>query len=212
MMVRMVVGVAMLALLSGCALNRSQVEVDGNAGAVPTTASVNGKKVYITAVDERVFQSKPTTPDNPSVMFQQMEDKAITERVIARKRNTYGMHIGDVLLKPGHTVPGIVSDAVAAAYRQAGYQVVSEPGVQGATGVQVNIAQFWSWTVLRGVLDSVTYNRAVLNIKPADGPEYQVKTEVNKEFAIGSTDRWKVITEDGLKAVTQQTLKHLQQP
>lgn len=211
MMVRMVLGVVMVALLGGCALNRSQVAVNGEAGAVPTTASMNGKKVYISAVDERVFHAKPATPDNPSVLFKQIDDKAITERAIARKRNLYGMHIGDVLLQPGHTVPGIVSDAVASAYRQAGYEVVSNPGVQGATGVQVNISQFWSWTVLRGVLDSVTYNRAVLNIKPADGPEYQVKTEVNKEFDITTSDKWKIITEDGLKAVTQETLKHLQQ-
>lgn len=209
MMVRMVLGVAMVALLGGCALNRSQVDVNGHAGAVPTTASLNGKKVYINAVDDRVFHAKPATPDNPSVLFKQIDDKAITERAIARKRNMYGMYIGDVLLQSGHTVPGVVSDAVASAYRQAGYEVVNEPGTSGASPVQVNIVEFWSWTVLRGVLDTETHNRAVLKIKPADGPEYQVKTEVSEEFNVTTSDRWKKITEEGLKAVTQETLKHL---
>ena len=126
-MVRKILAVVALLLLAGCATNRAEVDIlpPGNS---QTPAPSNGKKVYISAVDDRVFQIKPSRFDTPSLKYDEIDDKSITERAIGRKRNNYNMPIGDVLLPKGRTVSELVGDAVATAYRQAGYEVVSTPG------------------------------------------------------------------------------------
>ena len=136
-MVRRFLGVVALVLLAGCATNRAEVDVDVlPPGNTQTPAPSNGKKVFVSAVDERVFQVKPDSFDIPSLKHDEIDDKSITERAIARKRNNFNWAIGDVLLPKGRTVAGLVSDAVASAYRQAGYEVVSSPTGRDVRKVQ----------------------------------------------------------------------------
>ncbi|WP_423143232.1 hypothetical protein [Pseudomonas chlororaphis] len=82
--------------LFGCATSRSVVGIDG-----PEVASGNGQKVVINVLDERRFEADPRSADIPSLKNGEIDDKAITERAIARKRNSYGMGLGDVLLPEG---------------------------------------------------------------------------------------------------------------
>lgn len=209
-MVRSVLGIAVVVLLAGCAINRSEVDVK----VVPPVESQapapsNGKKVYISAIDDRVFQIKPDSPDIPSLKYNEIDNKSITERVFARKRNTYNIPIGDWLLPKGQTVSGLVADAVAAAYRQAGYEVVSTSGVRDASEVKVHVIEFWSWIKLQGVFEKVISNKSLLKIKAAGAPEQQVNTLVNETIKVTREDDWKNITEKGLEAITQETLKQL---
>ena len=148
-MVRKILAVVALLLLAGCATNRAEVDIlpPGNS---QTPAPSNGKKVYISAVDDRVFQIKPSRFDTPSLKYDEIDDKSITERAIGRKRNNYNMPIGDVLLPKGRTVSELVGDAVATAYRQAGYEVVSIPGARDLSAVNVRIIEFWSWYSAEG--------------------------------------------------------------
>ena len=209
-MVRSVLGVAVLVLLAGCAINRSEVDVNVVQPAESQApAPSNGKKVYISAVDDRVFQIKPDSPDIPTLKYDEIDDKSITERVFARKRNNYNMPIGDVLLPKGQTVSGLVAGAVANAYRQAGYEVVSTSGARDASEVKVHVIEFWSWVKLQGVLDKVVSNKSLLKIKAAGAPEQQVNTLVNENVKVTTNEDWRKITEDGLKAITQETLKQL---
>ena len=53
-----------LASLVGCATSRSEVDVVGPAPQASTSGQ--GQQVYISAVDERVFQIKPRSADIPS--------------------------------------------------------------------------------------------------------------------------------------------------
>ena len=209
-MVRRFLGVVALVLLAGCATNRAEVDVDVlPPGNTQTPAPSNGKKVFVSAVDERVFQIKPDSFDIPSLKYDDIDDKSITERAIARKRNNFNWAIGDVLLPKGRTVAGLVSDAVARAYRQAGYEVVSTPTGGDVRKVQVRILEFWSWSGVDGVLDKGVRNQSLLQIKPAGAPEYSVKTLVTENVKVVTDSDWKKITEDGLEAITQETLKKL---
>lgn len=207
-MVRKILAVAALVLLAGCATNRAEVDVL-RPGDTQTPAPSNGKKVYISAVDDRVFQIKPSSSDIPSLKYDEIDDKSITERAIARKRNNFNMAIGDVLLPEGRTVSELVSNAVATAYRQAGYEVVSSPGARDVSEVKVNIIEFWSWYSAEGVLDKVLRNKSLLQIKAPGTPVQTVKTLVSENVKVATDTDWKTITESGLEAITQETLKQL---
>ena len=208
MMVRRILAVAALVLLAGCATNRAEVDVTP-PGNTQTPAPNNGKKVYISAVDDRVFQIKPSSFDTPSLKYDEIDDKSITERAIARKRNNFNMAIGDVLLPEGRTVSELVGDAVATAYRQAGYEVVSAPGARDITEVKVQIIEFWSWYSAEGVLDKVLSNKSLLQIKAPGVPAHPVNTLVSEKVKVATDTDWKTITEAGLEAITQETLKQL---
>ncbi|KMM84164.1 hypothetical protein SAMN04490203_2883 [Pseudomonas taetrolens] len=209
-MVRRILAIAALVLLAGCATNRAEVDVDVlPPGNTQTPAPSNGKKVYISAVDDRVFEIKPSSFDIPSLKYDEIDDKPITERAIARKRNNYNMAIGDVLLPEGKTVSKLVGDAVASAYRQAGYEVVSTPGARDISEVKVKIIEFWSWSSTEGVLDKALSNKSLLQIKAPGTPEHSVKTLVSKKVKVATNTDWKTITEAGLEAITQETLKQL---
>ena len=207
-MVRKILAVAALVLLAGCATNRAEVDVL-RPGDTQTPAPSNGKKVYISAVDDRVFQIKPSSSDIPSLKYDEINDKSITERAIARKRNNFNMAIGDVLLPEGRTVSELVGNAVATAYRQAGYEVVSSPGARDVSEVKVNIIEFWSWYSAEGVLDKVLRNKSLLQIKAPGTPVQTVKTLVSENVKVATDTDWKTITESGLEAITQETLKQL---
>lgn len=207
-MVRKILAVAALVLLAGCATNRAEVDVL-RPGDTQTPAPSNGKKVYISAVDDRVFQIKPSSSDIPSLKYDEIDDKSITERAIARKRNNFNMAIGDVLLPEGRTVSELVGNAVATAYRQAGYEVVSSPGARDVSEVKVNIIEFWSWYSAEGVLDKVLCNKSLLQIKAPGTPVQTVKTLVSENVKVATDTDWKTITESGLEAITQETLKQL---
>lgn len=207
-MVRKILAVAALVLLAGCATNRAEVDVL-RPGDTQTPAPSNGKKVYINAVDDRVFQIKPSSSDIPSLKYDEIDDKSITERAIARKRNNFNMAIGDVLLPEGRTVSELVGNAVATAYRQAGYEVVSSPGARDVSEVKVNIIEFWSWYSAEGVLDKVLRNKSLLQIKAPGTPVQTVKTLVSENVKVATDTDWKTITESGLEAITQETLKQL---
>lgn len=207
-MVRKILAVVALVLLAGCATNRAEVDIlpPGNS---QTPAPSNGKKVYISTVDDRVFQIKPSRFDIPSLKYDEIGDKSITERAIARKRNNYNMPIGDVLLPKGRTVSELVGDAVATAYRQAGYEVVGTSGARDVREVNVLIIEFWSWSTTEGVLDKVLQNKSFLQIETQGAPVQNVKTLVNEKVKVATDTDWKRVTEAGLEAITQETLKQL---
>jgi hypothetical protein len=138
--------IAVVALtFGGCATSRSTV--------MPTVANVanptEGTAIKIvTVLDQRTFEHKPSDPSIPSLASESdLANPAITTRAIGRKRGGYGMALGDVLLPEGKTVTSLVEDAVANAYRGAGFRVLSKDaaGYDTAVPVDVKIKKFWSW-------------------------------------------------------------------
>lgn len=134
-------------LLGGCATSRSVVSVNAPA-AYSAATSTSGVAVKIAKVeDAREFESKPKEPFIPSLSDGDIKNSATTSRAIARKRNGYGQALGDVLLPEGQSVASIMGDATAAAFREAGYRVLTpnDPGYAQAAAVDVKIKQYWSW-------------------------------------------------------------------
>lgn len=209
MSIRLAVGIAALTLLAGCATSRSEVDVNvASLNANQAAAASNGKKVLISTVDERVFQIDPRSPDTPSLKNDEVTDRSITERAIARKRNGYGKGLGDVLLPSGRTVSQLVNESVAAAYKQAGYQVVTESGTPDAATVKVHIVEFWSWFT-PGFFSVDVSNKSHLRIETSGTTTLNVVTRKNESMQAVTESDWKKITEAGLQEVSRETLKQL---
>ncbi|CAN5797479.1 hypothetical protein BH11PSE3_BH11PSE3_22170 [soil metagenome] len=155
---RTVLAIAAMALTSACAVSRSEITV-----APPvSTQPAGGVAVVVAPIDARQFEVAPAAPSIPSLKEPaQITDKQITSRAVARKRNGYGMALGDVLLAPPQTVASLVGTAVTAGLRDSGYRVLepSDPEYASAPKVNMKIVQFWTW-VQPGFaqirLDSVT--------------------------------------------------------
>lgn len=205
---RMGVVACLLALSVGCATNRSEIDVKVPQLDQANIAPSNGKKVYITAVDERVFEINPRKADIPSLKNDEITVRSITERAVARKRNGYGKGLGDVLLPSGRTVSALVSESVASAYRQAGYEVVGDPGAPDAAAVKVRIVEFWSWFT-PGFFYVTVNNKSRLSIETEGGSGLEVVTLKTDGMQAVTENDWKEITEAGLQEIMQETAKKL---
>lgn len=209
MSIRIALGMTAIVLLAGCVHSRSEVDVSATQQSPALGVAVsNGKKVVISAVDERNFQIKPRSADIPSLKNDEITDKSITERAIARKRGDFGKAYGDVLLPSGRTVSGVVSEAVASAYRQAGYEVVTDPGVGDASNVKVRIVEFWAW-YSPGFFSVAVNNKSHLKIETEGAVDFEVATQKRESMQAVTENDWKEITEAGLKEITQKVLKQL---
>jgi hypothetical protein len=110
-------------LLNGCATSRGLVSL-----TTPTSdkaAPSNGMEIYIrSVVDKRVFEADPKSPDIPSLDPSEPQNEDIKRRAIARKRNTFGKGLGDILLNEGQTVVSVISDSLRQAFIEEGYTVI----------------------------------------------------------------------------------------
>lgn len=110
-------------ILAGCALGRTTVDVSAPQGTNPTT----GKYVRIDSVqDKRIFTVKPPSADMASLDPDEDSSDASKARAIGRKRNGYGKALGDVVLPEGKTASGLVENALATGFQEAGYIVVKQ--------------------------------------------------------------------------------------
>lgn len=201
--------VVVLGLLTGCAMGRSEVDVNfAPLDAAQKIAPANGKKVLISAIDDRVFKINPRSADIPSLKDDEITDKSITERAVGRKRNGYGMAMGDVVLPSGRTVSQLVNQAVSDAYKNAGYEVVTDKGAKDATAVNVHIVEFWSW-FSPGFLSIAVNNKSHLRIETAGAPDLDVVTRKSENMQAATESDWKEITESGLKEIALETKKQL---
>jgi len=129
---------------TGCATSRGILDV-------PLPASQNlgsGPAVRIASVvDARGFERNPSDPSIPSLKGGEIQDRAITTRAIARKRNGYGKAMGDILLPEGRAVTEIVGAAVARGLREGGYRVLAsgDAGFDEAAPIDVEIRKLWMW-------------------------------------------------------------------
>ncbi|MBC3949557.1 flagellar biosynthesis protein [Pseudomonas folii] len=193
-------------VLFGCVSSRSVIDVQ-----TPQSPNGTGQKVTITAIDERRFETAPKQADTPSLKHaEEISDKKITERAIGRKRNSYGMAMGDVLLPEGKTVSQLIAKSVAEGYRKAGYQVVEAAEKNGETqAVTVHITEFWSW-FSPGAFSIAVNNKARLNITSTGQPSpISLITDKRESMQLVVESDWKVITEEGLQAITEATVKEL---
>ena len=204
--VRMTLAVVAMVFLGGCATSRSVVIPD--AGGVVENP-VQGVAIRIDRVDDaRQFEPSPKTPDIPSLAGNDTQNAALTSRAIARKRNGFGMALGDVMLPEGQTVSQLVGNAVTLGFRRAGYRVLKpgDPGYEQAIPVTARIGEFWSW--FNPGFSSVTItNRASVGLAgalPALSGETTVKSEVSDKLMAVFEDDWTKIVSKGLAELTEK--------
>jgi len=119
----------------------------------------------IRVTDSRVFEKAPRQPSIPSLRDGAIDNRAITSRAIARKRNGYGKALGDIVLPEGRTVEMLVAEALTKAFRDAGYQVAgSNDTTTVAIPVEAEIEQFWSW-ITPGAWSIGVFFETTVNIK-----------------------------------------------
>ena len=134
----------------GCATSRSEIKLSRPAAIVPTSTGAVGRTVLIRSVkDERVFEEAPPDPSTPSLGHggAGQASPEVKARAIGRKRNGYGMALGDVLLEGGQTVEGVIRENLTAALQQAGYRVTHNSAEAGMSPLvlDVHIKKFWAW-------------------------------------------------------------------
>lgn len=137
-----------LLLLGACATNRSYLSL-----ALPAPGTVvAGDKVAVieTVRDQRRFEADPDDPSTPSLKKGEkytLDNQGRTQ-AIARKRNGYGMAIGDFLLEGNATVETVTRDLIAQGLRQRGYRVMEAGAAAPADALtlRVGIDEFWAWS------------------------------------------------------------------
>jgi hypothetical protein len=202
-------------MLAGCATSRSEIALHSPAVVAPAATAMSAQHVVVIGkiTDERAFEDAPSDPSTPSLGFggagKATDD--VKARAVARKRNGYGMAMGDVLLQPGHTVESVVRENLVAAFQQAGYEVKSE-GDAGASPlvVDVRIKQFWAW--FDPGFWAITLNNNVVTDLVVNGVSAPivVSTHVEEKRQAATDDAWVQIVDKGMDAYRAEVSHRLQ--
>jgi len=158
--------IALLLIPGGCATTRGVVDLPTPSTSEPTDSSVTTPSatetatatevtpskavtkaipVFIASIeDNRVFELKPGDPSTPSLKDGQIDNRQLTSRAIARKRNSWGKALGDVMLPEDRSVMQVIEENLTKTLEENGYRVVEEPG-EGVAEIAVNIEKFWAW-------------------------------------------------------------------
>jgi hypothetical protein len=195
---------------SGCAVNRGVLDI-----RVPERQNpASGTTVAITRVtDKRVFEAASANPSTPSVMGGQIGNPAITARAIARKRNTYGQALGDILLPEGRTVEDLIRKAMTNAFRDAGYRVLESSTASSETciPVEAEVEQFWSW-VTPGfwaiALECETKVKITGNVPPFQNGSL-VRGYVQMRSQAAGSAQWQNTINKGIEAFAEELRKQL---
>lgn len=202
-------------VLSGCAAGRSEIKMA--AVAAPTTATVTkDRAVVIRSVkDERVFEKAPPVASTPSLGGEGADkaSTAIKDRAIARKRNGYGMAMGDVLLQEGQSVSGLVRENLTGAFQQLGYRVTDEADAgRNPLLVDVRIKKFWSW--MQPGFWAVTLHSNIETTVSVSGAGAGSTTSVHVQDSrqVVTDGAWMEILDKALAAFRDQAAQKLQEP
>lgn len=189
---KMLVMVILGALLLGCATNRSVIDLKNPS--VQKKAADKGIEVSILAVEDmRKFEDRPASADIPSLKGGASTAPAeIKERAIARKRNTYGKALGDILLPEGRSVAGIIKKALVIAFDKKGYTVSAGKGIGDIT-VAAEIKEFWSWFTpgFLWVTMNTKINLDIVIQKDGSTLRKNISVLARNKAASGSLPNWK---------------------
>lgn len=197
--------IAALVMVTGCATSRSVLTVN-SAPSYNTSNPAEGVAVKLKTTDAREFQTKPPSPDIPSLKDGDIHNQSTTSRAIARKRNGYGKALGDVLLPEGQTVANLTEEAIAASFRQAGYRVLraGDAGFDKATTVDAQIKQYWSWVTIGFWAVTMHCRAEVVVTAPLPGLSSGIRVESLSEKSLSAAfeSDWQDIASQGLTKLT----------
>ncbi|AFT90071.1 YajG family lipoprotein [Paraburkholderia phenoliruptrix] len=194
-----------VSILAGCAVGRTTVDVVAPQGTNPAT----GKFVRIESPqDKRTFAVAPPSADMASLDPAEDASDASKARAIGRKRNGYGKALGDVVLPEGKTVSGLVENALATGFQEAGYVVVKpgDPNFGAAAPVTAEVVDFWAW-FQPGFWSVTTNQKSEIQVSGDVGALHgtqTIKTRVKESKQVVSSRDWQEIVQEGLSAITLQ--------
>ena len=200
-------------LFSGCAVKRGEVTLQA---PVKTEASVplNGQEIYINSVvDRRMFQVKPPQPNIPSLDPSATQSDEIKARAVGRKRNGYGMALGDILLNEGQTVNSVIKNTFTQALKEKGYRILdTKEQITPKTYVaDINIMKFWSW--MNPGFFAITISseiETIIKLKKADSSEpYTLYAKAADTFQTGMESNYIEIMEKSLKAYAEKVKEEI---
>ena len=189
-------------LLNGCATSRGEIELSMPVAGerIPSI----GTPVYINSVvSRRAFEQSPMDPSIPSLDSSEVQSGNIKSRAIARKRNTYGKALGDILLKEGQTVERVILHLLTQALTENGFSIIeAKDKITYETNIiDVQINKFWSWmnpgfseiTLTSEISTDISYQ----NISGVRNESIEV---INSDgFMTGSESNWIEVMEGALK-------------
>jgi hypothetical protein len=187
---------------------------DAEPGALATP------KAYVTIVrvtDRRIFQASPSIPSIPSLGNpEEISNRAITSRAIARKRGGFGNALADILLPERRTVEQVVREAATKALREKGYGVVepTSPETAKALPLELDIQQFWMWMTPGFWTISLEYE-GIIHMKGVAlvGSEREMVRGYARVSTIAGTDEeWKKTATQGVNDLTEQMKAKLRSP
>lgn len=177
---------------SGCATSRGVLDIPEEVSENPATGPAIK---FVRVSDVRQFQTNPPRPDIPSLKNNEIDDSSITSRAIARKRNTYGKALGDILLPEDQTVTLLVESSLAKGFRENGYRVIApgNPGFEDAVPIEVDIEKFWGW-FQPGFWSIKLHFQTLIRVSGplgpfADGEEFD--SDVEKSFQTAGGANWR---------------------
>lgn len=200
-------------LFTGCATKRGEVALQ-----VPTvkteTAPSNGKQIYINSVvDKRVFEVKPPEPNIPSLDPSEAQTDAIKARAVGRKRNTYGMALGDILLNENQSVNSVVKNALIEALIGKGYQIIdNKEQITSQTYIaDVKILKFWAWMNPGFFAISLSCEiETNVDIKQEGNPKiYNLHVKAADSYQIGTESNYIEIMQQALQQYVAEAKKEI---
>lgn len=202
-----------LLMLSACATNRGYMTLD--VPSAPTKVDAGKVAVIESVTDARVFQEDPDDPSTPSLKKgeQYTLDGDGRKAAIARKRNGYGMAIGDILLQPPQTVETITRQLVESGLQQHGYRVVPSAGAPAdALKVKVTVQEFWAWfTPGFWAVEMEARLKTLLQFEGASASQAEVAAYGSNAAQSGREENWRQTYERAFQDYLQKQQTALQQ-
>lgn len=132
-------------ILTGCAESRGYIDLS-EIVKNDLNSTQNNKTVFIDKyIDTRKFSTNASTPDQPTYNPRVGLNDDEKSRIIARKRDSFGKALGDILLKDNLTTEKLVRNVVAQSFVDAGYNVVDEDPENKAVKCNIIVNKLWGW-------------------------------------------------------------------
>lgn len=202
-------------LLSACATSRSVIDVSAPSLPSATQQQATGRDVYINPPrDKRIFEAAPASPDIPSLDPSEESSDKVRARAIARKRNTFGKALGDILLPEGKTVESLTEASIRQAFQDMGYRVIDDKSKvsESTYVVDAELTKFWSW--MNPGFWAITLSAeisTVLDVKsPAGTSRHNISVKASDSFQTGMESNWIEVVNKALKAYVEDLKKKLQ--